>query len=672
MNLKNIAINKKNYFLSIIISIFIYLAMAILSSKNIDFIAINGTFQNYNVIRRLLNGQIPYKDFSVYLGLGHLYTGSLFTFIFGNTFSASVIVLKFLSSIVLIALAYGICKVVFDYNWIIPFLFINIFAYIENTQYNYIIHTAFTSGNSARFIRGAILPISIIIFCILYSLISKNKNEKKQKILCIAIASVVSSIALIWSNDYGISVWLCTYIMTLFIMIIRKYNFFNIIKNIGIILSGNILIISGIISIVTKGNLTLWLKKNFLSAGYQGWYYNDPDQKTYYLYEIDLSIPAILCMILFVYYSFMLIKNKATLYSCKRYGIFAFSTLCCLAATNEYKLLGGGNEGIPEVISIVTVSIIVCELISIFSMYLCNSDEVTKNKCIKILKPIYICSISILIVLNVISICFINSKIDMDESKDLQYVEKLGGNLYECYDNVMHAEEYIKDKTIFSIYASFSEIMNDTFQPTGIDYIIHCLTDEQREYYLDTFKKENPECVVTINENYTPHGYWIQNANWFFYREVYMNYHKQNNNTYSIFWEKNTSYDNNIYTDNIKIQNSKINEYTYSIDVQTDDSVNGIADVYIEYESYILKSPLSFLMHNNVVGISMPKQNNDENTLFSWALKPTSNEYIPVYIKNGKGHIEISSYPKGKTELSIIDLKCDKIFIDNYKLNNSF
>ena len=39
-----------------------------------DYFPINGDFQNHNGFRRLLDGQIPFKDFYFYLGLGLLYT----------------------------------------------------------------------------------------------------------------------------------------------------------------------------------------------------------------------------------------------------------------------------------------------------------------------------------------------------------------------------------------------------------------------------------------------------------------------------------------------------------------------------------------------------------------------------------------------------------------------
>lgn len=34
----------------------------------------NGDFQNYNPVRRMLAGQVPYRDFTVYLGVGELYS----------------------------------------------------------------------------------------------------------------------------------------------------------------------------------------------------------------------------------------------------------------------------------------------------------------------------------------------------------------------------------------------------------------------------------------------------------------------------------------------------------------------------------------------------------------------------------------------------------------------
>ena len=41
---------------------------------NIQYEITNGDFQNYNPVRHLLAGQVPYRDFTVYLGAGELYS----------------------------------------------------------------------------------------------------------------------------------------------------------------------------------------------------------------------------------------------------------------------------------------------------------------------------------------------------------------------------------------------------------------------------------------------------------------------------------------------------------------------------------------------------------------------------------------------------------------------
>lgn len=50
---------------------------ALTVGHNIEFSPINDAFQNFNPVRRFLKGQIVYRDFNDYLGLGHSYLDSL-------------------------------------------------------------------------------------------------------------------------------------------------------------------------------------------------------------------------------------------------------------------------------------------------------------------------------------------------------------------------------------------------------------------------------------------------------------------------------------------------------------------------------------------------------------------------------------------------------------------
>ena len=63
----------------------------------VDFYPMNGTFQNYNPVRRYLAGQVPYRDFQDYLGFGHQIMGSITTVLFGGDYQRSLMAFSFLT-----------------------------------------------------------------------------------------------------------------------------------------------------------------------------------------------------------------------------------------------------------------------------------------------------------------------------------------------------------------------------------------------------------------------------------------------------------------------------------------------------------------------------------------------------------------------------------------------
>ena len=63
----------------------------------IDYDIMNGDFQNYNPVRRLLAGQAPYAQFAAYLGAGELYGVAAILLVVGNTFARSMFAADFLT-----------------------------------------------------------------------------------------------------------------------------------------------------------------------------------------------------------------------------------------------------------------------------------------------------------------------------------------------------------------------------------------------------------------------------------------------------------------------------------------------------------------------------------------------------------------------------------------------
>lgn len=178
----------------IIILISICLLHSLSVAHYVDFYPINGTFQNFNPVRRLLDGQVPYKDFQDYLGMGHLYTGAIFTELFGGNFQSSLMAFSFLTLLCLALLAVMIGSVIFKkkevsllfadilllFLVIQPLLFKNMLAGTEDVLNA--LNLALSPGNSARFVRGMILPITYFLF-LLGSKIYMIVAEKRPKIV---------------------------------------------------------------------------------------------------------------------------------------------------------------------------------------------------------------------------------------------------------------------------------------------------------------------------------------------------------------------------------------------------------------------------------------------------------------------------------------------------------
>lgn len=145
---------------------------ALPAGNNADFVPINGDFQNYNVVRRFLNGQVPFRDFATYLGYGHLLLGSIMTFSvggFSTNLMDSKVAFQFLAlfsfTIISVTIFWGVLRRKRITASLLITVIIEILMLLDPTIYKAGIcltedfHTALsaslTSGNSARFIVNA-------------------------------------------------------------------------------------------------------------------------------------------------------------------------------------------------------------------------------------------------------------------------------------------------------------------------------------------------------------------------------------------------------------------------------------------------------------------------------------------------------------------------------------
>lgn len=643
---------------------------AISISHYADFYPINGTFQNYNPVRRMLDGQIPYRDFCDYLGMGHLYLGSIVTFFLGGSYKSSLIAFSFLTFSSLVSISLMISKSLFK-KWTNALGITIVLALLIITKPLFFVHaleidmaienalnSALGAGNSARFVRGYILPISVALYSLFLRYWEKNSMRLSQSpILKFApsiCAGIIAGISFLWSNDYGISCFVCICIMVFLVFLLKNKKVSTAVLNatIELITSVVSLIVFG--EIFTLGHFSNWAQDTFGTGGYQSWYYNS--DKSYYIFDVDFSYIMLLQAFIVVTYLVLLYRERCSLYSIRRYGIPCFANMVGFCAVNEYHLLSGGYS--REVALTVLFFTIVYESIRLLANVVSNIR----------LKQ------SFLIVMCVMSLSWGMSTAKNEllfhyiEPKEGQYIESMGGHMTSLYHDLQSASEFLNGEKLFSTYASGQEVYENQFQPSGIDYIIHVLGDEQRREYMEAFRKSDFRYVATINKNYNQWEYWVERANWFFYRELYRNWHPVYANSYELYWERNKENDEYTVTENVDLMIEHINDTTVKLIVKADEGVEGYADILIDYSVEKRKGSelAQLLIQRNLKVTNAGMSSANDPAFESNYLRKESSEYIPMSIHNGYGELILTSQPEQCTNLNFKHAECKAIYTSFY------
>ena len=625
-----------------------------------DFNPINGDFQNYNPVRRLLDGQIPFKDFTVYLGTGHLFLLSAIQLIVGNNYTASQLTKFAISFFIMKDKRKALYLTLFItlINLVRPKFIINSLESIFVSALNF----GNQPGLSARLIRMAIIPIIALIIYLGFKFIKNTKNKfiiKHKDIIWKIYIAIIAGMSILWSNDGGIAAYISVSFMY-FLLLIKEYK-----KDIKHIILYTLMYIAIsfisfmlLLTVITRGNVLSWFEFTLGVSSYQKWYYLEATTKeNVYLYNIDLTLYNVFMIIIAFYYICKTLKvsKKSDII---RYSLLNVIIIGSLISAYLYQLLSGGES--KEMLNLVLLIWIFAHIYQLISKAVKNKKEYP----LKLVIILISCGVIISNLYNQFSI--------FRNRDEYTYIKELGGYFSEFGEDIKNAIKRVGDEKIFSTYATAIESGTDQFQPSGIDYIIHCMGDKQREDYLKSFREGQFKYVTTTDRDYTSCRYWIKNANWFFYRELYENYKPVFATEYNMFWEK--SNESNKLED-VKqattLTLSKKDNSKYKLKVKTSDSkFSGVADIKISYTSNRSKRFLKTLNINRYVYVDdiTGRKLSIPNALVNYNIPNSSEEYyIPITIINGTGEVEISSYPYEDTKLNIKNAEIINIYDVNFK-----
>ena len=652
-----------------------------------DFVAYDGDFQNYNIFRRLLNGQVQYKDFMNYLGNGIVFVNYPLISLF-DSFGESVFITNFTTSIVYSLIVYiSLYTMSLDRKrayMVTGIISIGAFVMLHiglngEFYYKYVYDVLFFEeiGHSMRTTR-AFLPFMLVgLFYIIR--FAEKKDNILMNCLCskrkTAIMFFLLGILTIWSNDFGYSCVISLFAILILVNIFGnnfsiKHRVYVYIVALGSAVLGALLSIT----IITHGNFKEYFGANLGVTKYQFWYYGNIYGKFLTIFDFfeDRRF-AILTISFFVHVVCFIIGTiKKTINDISICKLFIHST--CFGAAFIYAI-GSGQSNYTALELITYIGVISYIVIFVRRIFIDkkrrDSKLLFKNSLFTIRdifsKQAVVWFSFAMLLLYCISINVIKNNISYRNKgyvAGLDTYSEIGRGLDEY-------AETVSDSLIFSTYAGALETINNVYQPSGVDYIIHVLGDEQRERYLSDFKQGEYKYVQTLKNEYTLWEYWASRANWFFYRELYMNYRPTQETNYSVIWEKAEK--NNEIDSDVQIEWKYINESTCRVDITLPDYQGGAyVDLSLKYDTEWTQNRLKEGGLRKLLCVQDGgEQYNAYGSNGCYYLNEQSEEcFIPVHVRDGKGYVYFSSYPLSCTKLENVSvLACSVIKEPDFTLH---
>ncbi len=634
---------------------------------SVDFVCTNGDYQNYNVLRRFLAGQVPYKDFANYLGMGVLYMCTPFLSIH-NTFAGSLFVTNMMSSFMFIIFTTLVFYIITD-NKPISCLVGLVLTKLIYSDYlsefipfigNYIdtnLKLMAFPGNSFRMCR-IFLPV---LFCLIALIYIKMKSSKSDSLRDLAGTSkgavsigLIVGMGLTWSNDLGFCCIGSAIVIMIILAIADKYQrpkdaiaFKRFIYFLPALFTGMLFSIL----IATRGNITSWIDFTFGVSSWQYTYFGNnsvdkiltfsqlisyPGAKTSIIHFIIFILSMIICLL-------KLVKGKEN----NRDILFVFMFVSIMAAQIMYIIGSGPDEYKEGTYCFVLLSGVALMLKALLKV--CEK--------IRLERIVYYGAVVSIVVFTAYmlkqDIIRINSyRVAEFKNRD-NYIEQLEGvNIYA--HSIERMADIVRGDKLFSVYATALDDVLDIYQPTGNDYIIHALGDKSYRRYVNELSTGDYKWVQTTNTDVWPWEIWTSRASWDVYREIYSDYKLTSNHSMWTLWEY-VQKDENVVGCDVNIRIERIDEANVKIVVESNENRPCYVDVEIAWELEKVKHDTGEIVIKNVVMIKDPAMQKKNKDFEGYFLKNSGQgRHIPIYMENGTGYIILSSLPDFATSVELL------------------
>lgn len=644
---------------------------------NVDFVCTNGDYQNYNVLRRFLDGQVPYKDFANYLGMGLLIMcGPLLSV--HNTFAGNLFVTNMVASfafIIFVTLIFyfvtGNKKISCLAGLLFPKLlsskilekFIPVYGYYTKIYLELLAYP----NNSFRMGR---MFWAVLLCLIAFAYVSTRKDNNGSALRTAAatpkgaaVIGFVLGIGITWSNDFGFccigSAFLILLILTIADKYQRKQNnllwkrflYFFPALFVGVFIS---------ILLASQGNISSWFDFTVGVSQWQYTYYNENiREKVITLQQLLTSkatrrtcINLMFFIASMIYCLVKLCKDKAD----DRTILFVF-LFVSIVATHIFYILGSGPDAFVEgtygFVIIMFWAVIARIIIYIFEKIKLKSFIEKSAVCVTVLYIRFIAYQNV----NIISAY----KSENFPAND-KYIEKLEGvNVYA--DQLKNMHRIVGNEPMFATFSTALDDMRGTFQPTGCDYVIHALGDKQNERYVQQFKDEKFKWVQTTNIDVWPWELWISRASWDLFKEIYSDYTIHSDHAVWRLWEY-TGEDANVVSADVDIEINQLNSGEVQMIVRSDETRPCYVDIEIAWCAEKINNLANLTTFRHIVFVEDSSVNEGVGSFEGYFLKREGEgRHIGVYLENGEGVITFKAVPQESTTVKLISAKATEVIL---------
>ena len=676
---------------------------------NVEYRPYNGDFQTFNPLRRIFAGELPGRDFNPYLGLGSTYLNALVTYLFGGDFSAS----KFSTYLLSVTLHFLVLVNLFFFsglrlNRAIIAAGLPLITIFLDVQKIVPIWEIIEPSNSNLSLRSFLPFLTTSLILLLF------KFCRKYPYCFYSLSGCLIGIQPFWSNDYGIPSCLTLIAVIIFDLIKQKQGG-KLLKFIWLLLSIFIAFTLGVF-ILTGGYPANWLKDNFGGVAVdQFWYFfwlNETNNNKIFALSDILLNPFFYCY--FTATALLIIEILFKEYKIKSL-LLIYVTLTAMGSGILSSV--GGTISARYYLTSILISLFIFPLAIVFLVkliqdlrnYTINGDNdarlsllvpyisrfngrrawwllsgvkinqpqghrATTRDCPYIWTVKYLLILALAIYYPVVSIIGIintqNFVLFPSENKGFFWVEELGGWLPKLWQKSIFIARKIEQELqseppthrILSTYSSGMDVVAGSFNPTGVDYIIHALGDTARANYLHNFQETKPRYITTLREDFTQWETWIRRTNWWFYRDFFNYYQPIAATFYNIIWQR---LEKPKISNNIPVYCQVISPSNYQVylNIITEDKQNDRGIYYVEIAlNYSLAVEPSGIPIIGKRGLVNARENRTALTRSiakdynrKYGMPPGhKNWYIPIEHHLGTTSIlELESYPTNRSKLTV-------------------